>query len=170
MPCERKSPFHVNLPNQNVFHDIDIIWGMLLELEKFENRSFSIIAVLLYVVSLVGNLVIFYIGKALGAFPSDYYITGTQPLTEVNVIFLTTLFLLAGYSAFFMLIRMQKPIARIRVISIIVVLLTLILPLLLPSPPSLMPIFLELMHIYTGIVVVFGLTDDFLWNKFSRAA
>lgn len=142
---------------------------MLLEAAQFKFRTYAIIAIILYVVSVIGNLVIYYIGRATGAFRDDYLIqspNGEAPLNEMSVIFATLTFLLLGYIGFFVLVKLGLPMARIRIIAAIVVVLTFVTPLTLVDPPSLMPIFLELMHIYTGIVVISGLTQDTLWKRF----
>lgn len=87
-----------------------------------------------------------------------------SPFGILSVLFLTILFIVIALFGYYMLLKKFKlKIYQTRIIAIIIVVLTLGLPFSIPQAPLIMIIFLLLMHIATGIIVIMGLTTDYLW-------
>jgi len=121
------------------------------------------VAGILIVASLVVNIIIYLISNALGTY--DGFEIAGNAFGIANVILLTVVFLGIATAVFgYLTINQGIPLEKMRIIAAIVVLLTLILPLLIPDTTIGIITSLELMHVLTGIIVISGLTSSYFWK------
>lgn len=105
------------------------------------------------------NALIYLIGGAFGAFPSDVFVQPGQTLTIVPVIMASIIGALGGTAAFAALARFtRRPITLFRIIAAVVLVLSFVSPFGIPGAPVAMIVALELMHIVSAAVVVWALT------------
>ena len=117
---------------------------------------------ILILVSLIVNIIIYLIAKSFGVF-DGFTILGNS-YSFVNVIIVTLVLLLITMPSFgYLAINKGMPLEKIRSIAVIVLILTFSMPFLVPATTSIL-ISLEIMHIVTGIIVIFGLTSSYFWK------
>ncbi len=99
--------------------------------------------------AVAANVLLFFIGRAVGAFPEDYLVPASgMPFTVAPFILLTTVSVLAGCLVFALLgLFSRHPVRLYTIIGIVVLVLSFSTPFTLPAPPLLMFIFLQLTHI-----------------------
>lgn len=109
--------------------------------------------------SAVVNVLIYLIGGALGAFPSDVFVQPGQTLTIVPVIMASIIGAIGGVAVFAALARFtRRPVFLFSIIAAVMLVLSFVTPFSIPAAPTSMIIALELMHIATAAVVVWALT------------
>jgi len=126
------------------------------------------IGIVLTLITLIDNIIIYYIGNEFGAF--DGFQVGGIDFGLSNVVTLTMILLFLGYIGFYLLVNILKIDMKIvRYIAILVVCLSLYLPLIsIPDEEIITKIVLSLMHISSGITVIAGLTSDGLILKYIK--
>ena len=126
------------------------------------------IRIVLTSITLIDNIIIYYIGNEFGAF--DEFQVGGVDFGLSNVITLTVILLFLGYIGFYLLVNILKIDMKIvRYIAILVVCLSLYLPIIsIPDEEIITKIVLSLMHISSGITVIVGLTSNDLILKYIK--
>ena len=126
------------------------------------------IGIVLTSITLIDNIIIYYIGNEFGAF--DGFQVGGVEFGLSNVVILTLVLLFLGYVGFYLLINILKiDMKLIRYVAILVVCLSLYLPVIsIPEEEAITKIVLSLMHISSGITVIAGLTYDELILKYIK--
>jgi len=126
------------------------------------------IGIVLTSITLIDNIIIYYIGNEFGAF--DEFQVGGVDFGLSNVITLTVILLFLGYIGFYLLVNILKIDMKIvRYIAILVVCLSLYLPIIsIPDEEIITKIVLSLMHISSGITVIAGLTTNDLILKYIK--
>jgi len=126
------------------------------------------IGIVLTSITLIDNIIIYYIGNEFGAF--DEFQVGGVDFGLSNVITLTVILLFLGYIGFYLLVNILKIDMKIvRYIAILVVCLSLYLPIIsIPDEEIITKIVLSLMHISSGITVIAGLTINDLILKYIK--
>jgi len=126
------------------------------------------IGIVLTLITLIDNIIIYYIGNEFGAF--DGFQVGGIDFGLSNVVTLTMILLFLGYIGFYLLVNILKIDMKIvRYIAILVVCLSLYLPLIsIPDEEIITKIVLSLMHISSGITVIAGLTINDLILKYIK--
>lgn len=109
--------------------------------------------------AVVGTVLIYLIGNALGLFPSDVFVQPGVTLTLGAVITSTIIGTLVGAIVFALLARFtRRPITIFRIVAAVVLVLSFVTPLTIPNAPIGMILALELMHIVAAGVLVWALT------------
>ena len=126
------------------------------------------IGIVLTSITLIDNIIIYYIGNEFGAF--DGFQVGGVEFGLSNVVTLTLVLLFLGYVGFYLLVNILKiDMKLIRYVAILVVCLSLYLPVIsIPEEEAITKIVLSLMHISSGITVIAGLTYDDLILKYIK--
>ena len=126
------------------------------------------IGIVLTSITLIDNIIIYYIGNEFGAF--DGFQVGGVDFGLSNVVTLTVILLFLGYIGFYLLVNILKIDMKIvRYIAILVVCFSLYLPVIsIPEEETITKIVLSLMHISSGITVIAGLTSDDLILKYIK--
>ena len=126
------------------------------------------IGIVLTSITLIDNIIIYYIGNGFGAF--DGFQVGGVEFGLSNVVILTLVLLFLGYVGFYLLVNILKiDMKLIRYVAILVVCLSLYLPVIsIPEEEAITKIVLSLMHISSGITVIAGLTYDDLILKYIK--
>ena len=126
------------------------------------------IAIVLTSITLIDNIIIYYIGNEFGAF--DGFQVGGVEFGLSNVVTLTLVLLFLGYVGFYLSVNILKiDMKLIRYVAILVVCLSLYLPVIsIPEEEAITKIVLSLMHISSGITVIAGLTYDDLILKYIK--
>ena len=126
------------------------------------------IGIVLTSITLIDNIIIYYIGNEFGAF--DGFQVGGVDFGLSNVITLTVILLFLGYIGFYLLVNILKIDMKIvRYIAILVVCLSLYLPVIsILEEETITKIVLSLMHISSGITVIAGLTSNDLILKYIK--
>ncbi len=126
------------------------------------------IGIVLTSITLIDNIIIYYIGNEFGAF--DGFQVGGVEFGLSNVVTLTLVLLFLGYIGFYLLVNILKiDMKVIRYVAILVVCLSLYLPVIsIPEEEAITKIVLSLMHISSGITVIAGLTYDDLILKYIK--
>jgi len=126
------------------------------------------IGIVLTSITLIDNIIIYYIGNEFGAF--DGFQVGGVEFGLSNVVILTLVLLFLGYVGFYLLVNILKiDMKLIRYVAILVVCLSLYLPVIsIPEEQAITKIVLSLMHISSGITVIAGLTYDELILKYIK--
>jgi len=126
------------------------------------------IGIVLTSITLIDNIIIYYIGNEFGAF--DEFQVGGVDFGLSNVITLTVILLFLGYIGFYLLVNILKIDMKIvRYIAILMVCLSLYLPIIsIPDEEIITKIVLSLMHISSGITVIAGLTINDLILKYIK--
>ena len=126
------------------------------------------IGIVLTSITLIDNIIIYYIGNEFGAF--DGFQVGGVEFGLSNVVILTLVLLFLGYVGFYLLLNILKiDMKLIRYVAILVVCLSLYLPVIsIPEEEAITKIVLSLMHISSGITVIAGLTYDELILKYIK--
>ena len=126
------------------------------------------IGIVLTSITLIDNIIIYYIGNEFGAF--DGFQVGGVEFGLSNVVILTLVLLFLGYIGFYLLVNILKiDMKLIRYVAILVVCLSLYLPVIsIPEEEAITKIVLSLMHISSGITVIAGLTYDELILKYIK--
>jgi len=126
------------------------------------------IGIVLTSITLIDNIIIYYIGNEFGAF--DRFQVGGVEFGLSNVVILTLVLLFLGYVGFYLLVNILKiDMKLIRYVAILVVCLSLYLPVIsIPEEEAITKIVLSLMHISSGITVIAGLTYDDLILKYIK--
>lgn len=119
-------------------------------------RNGIIAAVLVVVV----NVVLFFIGSALGAFPEDVLTPMGVPIDVISVITVSTVGVLGGTLVYTVLTRFLET-GRANMIFTIIAILVILFMAVSPftlGAAALQIIFLEIMHLVTGLSAIFFLT------------
>ncbi|MEL0164309.1 MAG: DUF6069 family protein [Candidatus Heimdallarchaeota archaeon] len=126
------------------------------------------IGIVLTSITLIDNIIIYYIGNEFGAF-DGFQVDGVE-FGLSNVVTLTVVLLFLGYIGFYLLVNILKiDMKIIRYVAILVVCLSLYLPVIsIPEEEAITKIVLSLMHISSGITVIAGLTYDDLILKYIK--
>lgn len=107
-------------------------------------------------VAVLLNVILFWVGGLIGAFPATYIIpqSGT-PLPVQAVIMASLIGVIGGIITFALLGLFTKHPARIyAIVGVIVLVLSFVTPFTLPDPPVLMFVFLQLMHVVAAAVAI----------------
>ena len=103
------------------------------------------------------NSLLYVIGQAIGAFSVSYTIAqmNNMPITLAPVIFATSIGVLGGCLVFALLgLVTQRPVRWYRMVAIGVLVLSFASPLTLPAAPIMLVLFLEAMHVVTGLLAL----------------
>jgi uncharacterized protein (DUF697 family) len=113
------------------------------------------------VVATIVNGITFYIGKAAGFFPETVMVPNTgQPISIAHVIFSSVFTAIGATGLFLMLIKFlgAKAVNVFRIISVIFLLVSFGGPFSIPNAPTNMTMTLSLMHVFSGVVLIYFLT------------
>ena len=108
-------------------------------------------------ISIVINVILFFIGKAMGAFPETVLIPNQgKPFTVVPFIFSSMIpSIVAGLVMGLINHFSKKPKKVFNIIALILVVLTFINPFFIPGAPMMMIIILNIMHVVVAANLVF---------------
>jgi hypothetical protein len=108
----------------------------------------------------LANGLVYLVGSAVGAIPSDFVISGPgTPLTMGMVVGTTVVPAFLAAVVFALLGRFtRRPVRNFVVVSAVLLVLSFVTPLTIPGAPVSMVLALELMHIVAAVVIVGGLT------------
>ena len=138
--------------------------------EKLTTSKILIVAFLTTLVSAIVNIIIFMIGdtfRAFDGFEAPQPDGSTAALTIFVPPISTFAFMVIGTIGFFILYKgLKVDLTRIRIVAIIVLILSFVLPLTVSGAPVSAVILLELMHLMTGLIVIPNLTGEKLYSKF----
>ena len=111
------------------------------------------------IAAVLGNVILFFVGKAAGALPEDVIIPNANaPLTVGPVIFGTILPAIVATLLFGLLARFTKrPVPIFMVIAIILLVLSFYTPFSIPNAPTGMVVILELMHVVAAVAITYCL-------------
>ena len=110
------------------------------------------------VVAAVVNGVLFFIGAAMGAFPDSVLTPMGTPITVVPVVLSTVVGVLLGTLAYTILNWLTKnPNRWFLILAVLVLIVTAYNPFTLAGAPTLMIVFLELMHLVAGGAAIYFL-------------
>ncbi len=118
--------------------------------------------ILAALVSAVVNVILFFVGSAVGAFPSDVLIPGmggtAAPMTVMPVAIMSVLPILVATLVYTVLSRFaDSPNRWFNILAAVVFVVMLATPFTIPGAPMLMIIFLEVMHAVAAIAAVYFL-------------
>ena len=118
--------------------------------------------ILAAIVSAVVNILLFFVGAAIGAFPSDLLIPsigGTAaPMTVVPVALMSVLPILVATLVYTVLSRFtDNPNRWFNILAAIVFIAMLVTPFTIPGAPTVTIILLEIMHVVTAVAAVYCL-------------
>jgi hypothetical protein len=107
------------------------------------------------------NVILYLIGRALGAMPSDVVTPTGRPVEIVGVVLLSAFGVLAGTLVYTVLTRFLS-VARANrwfvIIAIVVLVIMAASPFSLPGAPTIQIVLLEIMHLVAGLSAVYFLT------------
>ena len=108
------------------------------------------------VIAAVINTIIYFIGKAAGAFPESIIIPNANaPLKLPPVILASLIGVLVGGIVFAVIARFStKPISVFQIVAAVVLILSLATPFQIPNAPLGMVLLLELMHLIAGSLAI----------------
>lgn len=108
------------------------------------------------VIAAVINTIIYFIGKAAGAFPESIIIPNANaPLKLPPVILASLIGVLVGGIVFAVIARFsKKPISVFQIVAAVVLILSLATPFQIPNAPLGMVLLLELMHLIAGSLAI----------------
>jgi len=110
-------------------------------------------------IAAVVNVILFFVGQALNAFPSTVITPMGQPITVGPVAIVTILSILVGTLGYTILSRLTANSNRwFTIIAAVVLIGMAITPFTLPGAPVLMIVILELMHLVAGGTAIYFLT------------
>ena len=113
------------------------------------------------VVATIANVITFYAGKAAGFFPEELSIPNAgQPLTVVPVI-ISSIITAIGATVLFLLLNKFLAQNASRLFTIVAVLFLVVSfagPFSIPNAPTTMILGLNLMHVWSGIILIYYLT------------
>jgi hypothetical protein len=110
-------------------------------------------------VAAVINAVLYFIGSAMGAFPTSVLTPMGTPITIVPVVLVTVVGILAGTVAYTILNWLTKnPNRWFTILAVVVLIAMAFNPFTLPGAPMLMIVFLEVMHLVAGGAAIYFLT------------
>jgi hypothetical protein len=113
------------------------------------------------VVATIANVITFFAGKAAGIFPETVIIPNAgQPLTVVPVV-ISSLITAIGATGLFLLLSKflaAKAVTVFRIIAVLFLFVSFAGPYSIPDVPSTMAIGLNLMHVWSGIALIYFLT------------
>ena len=111
------------------------------------------------VLAAVVNAILFFVGSALSAFPSNVITPMGTPLTIVQVVLMSVVGVLAGTLVYTILSRLTAASNRwFTIVAVIVLILMAFSPFSLAGAPTLMIVFLEIMHLVAGGAAIYFLT------------
>jgi hypothetical protein len=111
------------------------------------------------IVAAVVNMVLYFIGSALGAFPSDVITPIGEPITVASVAMMSVLPLLIGTLGYTILNWLTtNPNRWFTIVAIIVLIVMAYSPFTLPGAPMIMNLFLQVMHLVAGGSLIYFLT------------
>jgi len=110
-------------------------------------------------VSVVVNVVLFFVGTAIDAFPPDVLVPGTAaPMTVTPVAIMSVLPILVATLVYTIMSRFtDTPNRWFNILAAIVFVAMLFTPFTIPGAPTLMIVFLEVMHVVTAVAAVYFL-------------
>ncbi|RIK29801.1 MAG: hypothetical protein DCC55_37775 [Chloroflexi bacterium] len=115
--------------------------------------------VLAAAVSAVGNAMLYFVGAALGGFPTDVLTPLGYPITVAPVLIMSIVPVLLGALGYTILSRLPvNPNLWFTVITVVIFVAMFFNPLSLPGAPALMIVLLEVMHVVTAGSAVYFLT------------
>jgi hypothetical protein len=113
------------------------------------------------VVATIANVITFYAGKAAGFFPEDVIIPNAgQPLTVMPVV-ISSIITAIGATALFLLLSKffaHNASKKFTVIAVVILLVSFAGPFSIPNAPTTMILGLNLMHVWSGIILIYYLT------------
>jgi hypothetical protein len=113
------------------------------------------------VVATIANVITFYAGKAAGFFPEDVIIPNAgQPLTVMPVV-ISSIITAIGATALFLLLSKffaHNASKNFTVIAVLFLLVSCAGPFSIPNAPTTMILGLNLMHVWSGIILIYYLT------------
>ncbi len=118
--------------------------------------------ILAAVVSALVNVILFFVGSAIDAFPSDVLIPGmggtAAPMTLMPVAIMSVLPILVATLVYTVLSRVtHNPNRWFTILAAIVFVVMLVTPFTIPGAPTLMIVFLEVMHVVAAVAAVYFL-------------
>jgi hypothetical protein len=117
-------------------------------------------ALIAAVVAVVLNVVVYFIGSALGTLPESVVVPPANlPITVVPIVMATVMGAVAGTIVYALLGRFTaRPVTIFRILGTVVLILSLAQPFIIPNVPLNMVITLDIMHIIAGAVIIYVLT------------
>jgi hypothetical protein len=109
-----------------------------------------------YAAAAVGNLLIYFIGSALGAFPADVITPAGEPITFLPVVMATTAGVVMALVGYLVLSRFLAPERINRIFTIllgVIILASFVTPFGIQGAPVLMIVLLNLMHVVLGLAI-----------------
>jgi hypothetical protein len=111
------------------------------------------------VVAVLMNVVLYFVGSPLGAFPSDVVTPAGTPITVALVVIMSVLPLLIGTLGYTILNWLTTtPNRWFTILAIIVLIVMAYTPFTLPGAPVIMNLFLQVMHLVAGGSLIYCLT------------
>lgn len=107
------------------------------------------------------NVVLYIVGRSLGAMPSDVLTPMGRPIELVGVVLLSVLGVLAGTLVYTVLTRFLSVTRANRwfvIIAIVVLIVMAASPFSLPGAPMSQIVLLEIMHLVAGLSAIYFLT------------
>lgn len=134
--------------------------SLRIEETQVDYRRLVWVGPLAIVLAVVGNIVVYTLAAALGAFPADLIIPAAgQPLTIAPVIFTTIVGVVGGIAMYALLGRLvRRPVRLFRIIGIVVLALSFVTPFSIPGGTPLFYTALLAMHVVAALVCLVLLT------------
>lgn len=111
------------------------------------------------VAAAAANVVVFYLGVALGLVSDTVSVSNGQPLTATAVVISSFIPAIAGAILFALLGRFtRRPVRIFRVVAVVVAVLSLVTPFTIPGITGGMVFVLLLMHVVAAVVITGVLT------------
>lgn len=110
-------------------------------------------------VSAVGNAILYFVGAALGGFPTDVLTPLGYPITLAPVLIMSIVPVLLGTIAYTILTRLPvNPNLWFTIITGVIFIAMFFNPFTLAGAPALMIVLLEVMHVVTAGAAIYFLT------------
>lgn len=104
----------------------------------------------------IGNLLIYFVGAALGAFPADVLTPVGEPITFLPVVIATTAGVVMALVGYLLLSRFLAPARLNRIFTILLALIivaSFVTPFGIEGAPVMMIALLNLMHVVLGLAI-----------------
>ncbi|MEX2501719.1 MAG: DUF6069 family protein [Trueperaceae bacterium] len=122
-------------------------------------RRTSVATVLAAIAAAVANALVYAVGDAFGAFPSDVIVTAGMPMTLAPIVSLSVLATLTAGAVFALLGRVAtRPVRAFLIVSGVVLVVMAVPPFLIADAPALMIVALQVTHLVTAGIAVYALT------------
>jgi hypothetical protein len=125
-----------------------VAWGRLV-----------LVALLAAVVVAIANAIVYLVAATAGAMPQDIVVNGQGPITLPVVAAMSAQGAVAAAVVYALISRFaRRPVRIFRAVAVVVLVLSFVMPLTIPSAPISMILALELMHVVAAVVIVGLLT------------